>query len=61
MFKLYGIKREFVSENNIKLAKGMGKLLSRQIELANNEHIKQLAIEAKFDALQAQVNPHFFI
>ena len=57
--KLYGIQKGFVNEGNINLATGMGKLLSRQIKLARIEHNKHLVIQAKLDALQAQVNPHF--
>jgi LytS/YehU family sensor histidine kinase len=41
------------------LAQGISQLLSMQIELAGLDHQAQLVAEAKLDALQAQINPHF--
>lgn len=41
------------------LAQGISQLLSMQIELARLDHQAQLVAEAKLDALQAQINPHF--
>jgi len=43
----------------VKIAVGIGKLLSQQIELADFDRQSQLLTEAKLDALQAQINPHF--
>jgi two-component system LytT family sensor kinase len=37
----------------------MAELLSMQIELAEIDYQSHLAVEAKLDALQAQINPHF--
>jgi len=41
------------------LAQGISQLLSMQIELARLDHQAHLLTEAKLDALQAQINPHF--
>ncbi len=41
------------------LAKGLGKLLSHQLELAYAEEQAQLVASAEIKALQAQINPHF--
>jgi len=48
-----------MTEESAKLAAGIGKLLSMQIELASYDKNLQLNTEAKLDALQAQINPHF--
>lgn len=57
--KLYGIKKASIKDHDVKLAIGIGKILSRQIELANIEMTKQLIVEARLEALEAQINPHF--
>ena len=57
--KFYYLDKSGITEEQIKLAVGMGKLLSMQLELADFERQRQLTTEAKLDALQAQVNPHF--
>lgn len=41
------------------LAQGLGKLLSRQLEVAEAEKQAKLTSDAEIKALQAQVNPHF--
>ena len=57
--KFYETKKGKISKETIKLASGIGKLLTMQIELADLSRQTQLATKAKLDALQAQVNPHF--
>lgn len=57
--KFYETKKGKISTEMVKLASGIGKLLTMQIELADLSRQTQLATKAKLDALQAQVNPHF--
>ncbi len=59
-FKLYETKDGKMSPDLIRLAIGMGQILSLQVELADLDHQANLVTEAKLDALQAQINPHFF-
>jgi two-component system LytT family sensor kinase len=59
-FKLYETKDGRISPDLIRLAIGMGQILSLQVELAELDHQANLVTEAKLDALQAQINPHFF-
>ena len=55
----YRTKKGKMSDEALNLASGIGKLINMQIEIAELERQTQLASKAKFDALQAQVNPHF--
>ncbi|MGB9780591.1 LytS/YhcK type 5TM receptor domain-containing protein [Caldanaerobacter sp.] len=48
-----------ITNAEIELAKGLGHLISYQLEIADAEYQKKLATEAKLNALQAQINPHF--
>ncbi|GAW29690.1 MULTISPECIES: histidine kinase [unclassified Carboxydocella] len=57
--KLYQVNRTRIDDYLLNLAKGIGQILSIQIELAEKEHQKQLAAKAKLEALQAQIRPHF--
>jgi len=57
--KFYETSKGKISKEIVKLASGIGKLLTMQIELADLNRQAQLATRAKLDALQAQVNPHF--
>ncbi len=57
--KLYQTQKGYVPDSFVKLAQGMAELLSMQIELAEIDYHSHLAVEAKLDALQAQINPHF--
>lgn len=57
--KLYQTQKGYVPDSLVKLAQGMAELLSMQIELAEIDYQSHLAVEAKLDALQAQINPHF--
>jgi len=59
-FKLYETKDGRISPDLIRLALGMGQILSLQVEIAELDHQANLVTEAKLDALQAQINPHFF-
>lgn len=58
-FKLYETKDGKMSPDLIRLALGMGQILSLQVELAELDHQANLVTEARLDALQAQINPHF--
>ncbi|SHN65417.1 histidine kinase [Desulfitobacterium chlororespirans] len=58
--KLYETKDGQLSSDLIRLALGMADLLGIQIELAELDHQAKLAAEAQLNALQAQINPHFF-
>lgn len=57
--KLYQTTKGEIPRYLIKLAKGIARLLSMQMELAELDHQAKLVTEAKLDALQAQINPHF--
>lgn len=59
-FKLYETKDGKMSPDLIRLGIGMGQILSLQVELADLDHQANLVTEARLDALQAQINPHFF-
>lgn len=58
--KLYQTKDGLVPPQLIKLAVGLGQLLSTQIEMAELDRQAQLVTRAELDALRAQINPHFF-
>lgn len=57
--KFYETGNRSMTEKDAKSAVGIGKLLSMQLELASYDRQIQLNTEAKLDALQAQINPHF--
>jgi len=57
--KLYQVNKYYIDDNLLALAKGIGQILSIQVELAEKEHQKQLVAKAKLEALQAQIRPHF--
>lgn len=52
-------KNKFVNSTDIEVAKGLSNLISNQLEIADAENQKRIANEMKFNALQAQINPHF--
>jgi Histidine kinase./5TMR of 5TMR-LYT. len=52
-------KNKFVNSTDIEVAKGLSNLISNQLEIADAENQKRIADEMKFNALQAQINPHF--
>lgn len=43
------------------LAEGLAKIFSTQLELGEAELQSKLLQDAEIKALQAQINPHFFI
>ncbi len=58
--KLYQTEHGQLPPHLIRLAIGIGQLLSMQVELAELDRQTQLLTVAKLDALHAQINPHFF-
>lgn len=58
--KLYSAKSGLMSPHSVRLALGVGQLLSMQSEMAELERQANLVTEARLDALHAQINPHFF-
>ncbi len=58
--KLYQTKDGQLAPHIIRLAIGVAQLLSMQMELAELDRQSQLVTKAELDALQAQINPHFF-
>jgi len=48
-----------VTESHIIVTRGLGKLLSTQLALSELEKQRNLAFQAEFKALRAQINPHF--
>ena len=57
--KFYYLDKTKMTDEQVRLAIGVGKLLSMQVDLADFDRQSQLTVEAKLDALQAQINPHF--
>lgn len=55
---LYLVPHRFTDKHFI-VAQGLGTLLSRQIELSELDKQRNLAFQAEFKALRAQINPHF--
>lgn len=58
--KLYQTKDGALPPYLVRLAVGLGQLLSTQIEMAELDRQAQLVTRAELDALRAQINPHFF-
>jgi LytS/YehU family sensor histidine kinase len=58
--KLYQTQEGMLPPNIIRLAIGLAELLSLQIELAELDRQRELLVEARLEALNAQINPHFF-
>ena len=58
--KLYQTKEGLFQPEIIRLAAGLANLLSLQIELSELDRQRQLLTEARLEALNAQINPHFF-
>jgi len=48
-----------VNDSLVELTKGLGGMLSLQLELAQAHRDARIAETAKLDALRAQINPHF--
>lgn len=58
--KLYFKNASKLDQVETKLAVGLGKLFSDQLEMAEVERQKRLLKDAEIKALQAQIHPHFF-
>jgi two-component system LytT family sensor kinase len=58
--KLYQTREGVFPPQIVRLAIGLADLLSLQIELAELDRQRQLLTEARLEALNAQINPHFF-
>ncbi|WP_051534314.1 histidine kinase [Desulfitibacter alkalitolerans] len=58
--KLYDTRPGPLPDQSVRLALGIGQLLSMQTELAELDRQSQLLTKARLDALHAQINPHFF-
>ena len=58
--KLYQTREGIFPPQIIRLAIGLADLLSLQIELSELDRQRQLLTEARLEALNAQINPHFF-
>ncbi len=58
--KLYQTQDGQLHPHVIRTALGMAQLLGMQMELAELDRQTQLVTKAELDALQAQINPHFF-
>lgn len=59
LLKLYRRQAHGISSVDHRLAQGLAKLFSTQLELAENEQKEKLLAKAELRALQAQINPHF--
>lgn len=59
LIKLYFKNPQHIRKVEVELAKGLGKLISYQLNLAANERMEALLKEAELRMLQAQINPHF--
>ncbi|MEX2460048.1 MAG: LytS/YhcK type 5TM receptor domain-containing protein [Paenibacillaceae bacterium] len=59
LIKLYFKNPQQIRKVEVELAKGLGKLISYQLNVAANEGMAALLKEAELRMLQAQINPHF--
>jgi two-component system sensor histidine kinase LytS len=57
--KFYYTSPEELTETQVAMVEGLGKLLSTQLELSELERQTELACRMELKALQAQINPHF--
>jgi two-component system sensor histidine kinase LytS len=57
--KFYYTSPSELTETQVAMAEGLGKLLSTQLELSELERQTELACRMELKALQAQINPHF--
>ena len=57
--KFYYTTPRLLSETQVAMAEGLGKVLSTQLVLSELEHQTELATRMELKALQAQINPHF--
>nr|WP_085963081.1 sensor histidine kinase [Brevibacillus massiliensis] len=59
VLKLYQDRNSKLSAVDLELVRGLGTLISTQLELAALEQQARLLADAEIKALQAQINPHF--
>ncbi|HET7578684.1 MAG TPA: LytS/YhcK type 5TM receptor domain-containing protein [Bacillales bacterium] len=59
LIKLYFQRSQQIRAIEIALARGLGKLISHQLDVAAAENMKALIQDAELRNLQAQINPHF--
>ncbi len=57
--KIYKDEEFAINQADVELAKGLGSLLSLQIELSEIDTGERLLAKARLRALQSQINPHF--
>lgn len=57
--KLYYASPRQLEETHLEMVRGLARLLSTQLELAELDRQSQLATRMELQALQAQINPHF--
>jgi two-component system sensor histidine kinase LytS len=57
--KFYYNTPRLLTETQVALAEGLGRLLSTQLELSELDRQTELATRMELRALQAQINPHF--
>ncbi|MGV3487212.1 MAG: LytS/YhcK type 5TM receptor domain-containing protein [Tuberibacillus sp.] len=59
LIKIYFKKALQIRQVEIALSKGLGRLISNQLDILAIERMKELIQEAELRNLQAQINPHF--
>ncbi len=59
VLKLYQDRTRKLSAVDLELVRGLGNLISTQLEIAELEKQSRLLADAEIKALQAQINPHF--
>jgi len=59
VLKLYQDRSRTLSAVDLELVRGLGNLISTQLELAELEKQSRLLADAEIKALHAQINPHF--
>lgn len=59
VLKLYQDRSRMLSAVDLELVRGLGNLISTQLELAELEKQSRLLADAEIKALHAQINPHF--
>jgi two-component system, LytTR family, sensor histidine kinase LytS len=57
--KFYYTSPDQLTETQVTMVEGLGKLLSTQLELSELDRQTELATRMELKALQAQINPHF--
>lgn len=57
--KIYYTTENMVTSTTEELARGLGQLISNQMELAKIDELEGIALKSELKALQSQINPHF--